>query len=63
MASKLEQDQMYVAIIDHPAGQTRSEAMADKAVLKVARAWQTHEKQPVRIETPDGKNRWIVADF
>ncbi len=63
MALSTQKTELYVAVISHAMGQTRSEPLEEKAVLKVARAWQSHEKEPVRIETPDGQRCWILAEF
>ena len=63
MAKRTQESDLYVAVISHALGQTRSEPMDEKAVLRVAKAWQSHKKQPVRIETPDGQRCWITAEF
>ncbi|WGM47210.1 hypothetical protein KOAAANKH_02085 [Brevundimonas sp. NIBR10] len=63
MAKSTQETELYVAVISHVMGRTKSDPMDEKAVLKVARAWQVHEKQTVMIETPDGQRCWIMADF
>lgn len=62
MAKSTQVTELYVAVISHAMGETRSDPMDEKTVRRVARAWQSHEKLPVRIETPDGERYWIVAD-
>ena len=53
----------FVAVIDHPLGQTRSSRMTAKMALKVAKLWMKHGDRDVRIETSDSGASWDLCDF
>ncbi len=39
MAKSTQETELYVAVISHAMGQTRSDPMDEKTVRRVARAW------------------------
>jgi len=53
----------YVAVLDHPEGQNRTDPCSAHRALKIARAWQGFQDHGVRIETVDGEGSWSIQAF